>query len=162
MGNLNKTKKHVLVVGHPEIFDPKLSVMPHLRFIDTPYNPVDVEFAGGVPLLITGPAILADGITLTGEIPRTTAFETVNGFLAAHKQQLIDDLMPDDQALVINVECNRLVIISGCAHSGIINTIKYAKIITNTKKVYAILGGFHLTSANDKKNQDNIRRTQET
>ena len=101
--------------------------MPHLRFIDTPYNPVDVESAGGVSLLDTGPAKLADGITLTGEIPRTTAFETVNGFLAAHKQQLINDLMPDDQALVINVECNGLVIISGCAHSGIVTQSNMSK-----------------------------------
>ena len=150
MGTLNKTKKGVLVVGHPEIFDPKLSLMPHLRFIGTPCKPSDIESAGGVPLMVTGPAKLANGIITTGEIQRTTAFENVNGFLAAHKQKLIDDLMPDDQALIINLENKGLVIVSGCAHSGIINTIKHAQKITKTKNVYAVLGGFHL-SADDER-----------
>src|ERR1035437_4046196 len=55
-----------------------------------------------------------------------------------------DPYVLDDRALVINIKDKGLVIISGCAHAGIINTIRYAQQITGLTKVYAILGGFHL------------------
>ncbi len=55
-----------------------------------------------------------------------------------------DLLVLDDRALVINIKEKGLVIISGCAHAGIINTIRYSQQITGLTKVYAILGGFHL------------------
>lgn len=50
----------------------------------------------------------------------------------------------DDRAVVINVRQKGLVVISGCAHAGIINTALYAQRITGVNRIYAILGGFHL------------------
>lgn len=50
----------------------------------------------------------------------------------------------DDRALVVKIKDKGLVNISGCAHAGIINTIKYARQIMGTPKVSAVFGGFHL------------------
>ena len=156
LGALKKIKKRVLVIAHPRIFDPKLKIMPHLRFIGTPCKSSDIEYAGGVTIQATDPVNIAKGITTTGEIPRTTAFEKIGGFLTVHNNRLVEDLMLDDQALIINLEKKGLVVISGCAHAGIINTIKHAQNLTGTNKVYAVLGGFHLINVDDKRIQATV------
>jgi 7,8-dihydropterin-6-yl-methyl-4-(beta-D-ribofuranosyl)aminobenzene 5'-phosphate synthase len=89
-------------------------------------------------------------LMLTGEIPRKTSFEKGFPFQYIENQSgneiklVPDPLVRDDQAIVVNVRNNGLVILTGCGHAGIINTIDYAKKITGIDKVYAVLGGFHL------------------
>ena len=68
---------------------------------------------------------------------------------------MIRDDIDDDQAIVIHVKDKGLVILSGCAHSGIVNTVNYAREISGVDEVWAILGGFHLARAND----DELQRT---
>jgi len=93
------------------------------------------------------PYFLADNmICITGEIPRVTDFE--KGF-PQHRAFVDGEWKPDpwirdDQAIIINVKKKGLVVISGCAHAGIINTALYAQRITRGTAVYAIMGGFHL------------------
>ncbi len=88
-------------------------------------------------------------LLITGQIPRNTPYE--KGFPLQYKEDLNngnlipDPLVNDDQAIVANIRKKGLVIISGCAHAGIINTINYAKSLTGINKVFAIVGGFHLT-----------------
>lgn len=146
---LKQMKKRVPVIGHPTVFDPKLKLMPHLRLIGAPFRSSDVESAGGVPILATGPVKVADGITTTGEVPRTTGFECVRGFWTVRNRSFVDDVMVDDQSLIIDIEEKGLAIVSGCAHSGIINSVQYAQKITGNSRVYAVLGGFHLWNADD-------------
>lgn len=89
-------------------------------------------------------------LMLTGEIPRKTSFEKGFPFQYIETQSgneiklIPDPLVRDDQAIVVNVRNNGLVILTGCGHAGIINTIDYAKKVTGIDKVYAVLGGFHL------------------
>jgi len=156
MGALGQISKHVPVIGHPTVFSPKLSIMPHLRLIGAPFRSGDVESAKGVPILATNPVKIVNGITTTGEVPRTTSFEKVKGFWAVKETKFVDDKILDDQSLIIDVEGKGLVVITGCAHSGIINTVKYAQKITGTTKVYAIVGGFHLIGANENRLQATI------
>lgn len=93
------------------------------------------------------PYLLADDtILVTGEIPRKTDFEKG---LPQHRTFINGEWQPDpwiwdDRAIAINVRRKGLVVVSGCAHSGIINTTFYAQQITGVNKVYAIMGGFHL------------------
>jgi 7,8-dihydropterin-6-yl-methyl-4-(beta-D-ribofuranosyl)aminobenzene 5'-phosphate synthase len=93
------------------------------------------------------PFLIADRmVCITGEIPRKTRFEKG---LMRHKSFTNGSWQPDpwirdDRAIAINVKEKGLVVISGCAHAGIINTVSYAKQITETAKVYALIGGFHL------------------
>jgi 7,8-dihydropterin-6-yl-methyl-4-(beta-D-ribofuranosyl)aminobenzene 5'-phosphate synthase len=105
------------------------------------------------------PYLMADNLILvTGEIPRKTSFEKgypphrafVNG------QWQPDPWIWDDRSLIIDIKRKGLVILSGCAHAGIINTTLYAQQLTGTKTVYAVLGGFHLAG---KENEPNITQT---
>ena len=93
------------------------------------------------------PSLIADNmVCITGEIPRKTSFET--GY-TQHKAFVSgawksDPLIRDERAIAINIKGKGLVVLSGCAHAGIINTIAYAQQITGTEKVHAVMGGFHL------------------
>ncbi|WP_440950573.1 MBL fold metallo-hydrolase [Methanosphaerula subterraneus] len=93
------------------------------------------------------PSTLAEGhLLVTGEVERTTSFEKgMPGMEAMIDGRWVVDPILDDQALVINIQNKGLVVISGCAHAGIINTVEYAKKITGISTVHAVLGGFHLT-----------------
>lgn len=55
------------------------------------------------------------------------------------------DHIDDDSAIVVDLKDKGLVIISGCGHAGIINTIEYAREVTGVEKIHAVIGGFHLT-----------------
>ncbi|MCW4005780.1 MAG: MBL fold metallo-hydrolase [Candidatus Bathyarchaeota archaeon] len=93
------------------------------------------------------PSSLAnDLICITGEIPRKTSFEKGFGSNRVQKNGswAVDSLIMDERAVVINVHGKGLVVISGCAHAGIINTASYAQQLTGNQTVYAVLGGFHL------------------
>ncbi|HZW57689.1 MAG TPA: MBL fold metallo-hydrolase [Nitrososphaerales archaeon] len=97
-----------------------------------------------------GPTRLASETTLvTGEIPRHTDFERGMPpnmhFRIMDETPVHDPLILDDQGLVINLKDKGLVVISGCAHAGIINTVRYAQEVSGVDKVYAVVGGFHLT-----------------
>ena len=88
----------------------------------------------------------SDLVSVLGQVERVTEFE--KGFPWA--EALIDDewvVDPfiDDQGVAVKVKGRGLVVISGCAHTGIINTVKHARKVTGTDKVHAVLGGFHLT-----------------
>jgi len=154
-GGLIKILKHIEkrtpVIGHPMLFDPKLKIMPSLKFIGSSFNLSYVESAGGIPLLARNPVKIAGGITTTGEVPRITNFEDISGFWTIKNTTFLEDVMIDDQSLIIDVENKGLVVVAGCAHSGIINTIKYAQKITQNRRIYSVLGGFHLASSDDHK-----------
>ncbi len=98
-------------------------------------------------LVAKAPHLLADDTVLvTGEIPRQTNFEKglpEHRTLTAGKW-VPEPLLRDDRAIVVNVKGKGLVVLSGCGHAGIINTILHAKRLTSIEEVYAVLGGFHL------------------
>lgn len=88
-------------------------------------------------------------VLVTGQIHRSTPFE--QGF-PLHFARLKDEWQQDpwthdDQAVVVNVKDKGLVVLTGCGHAGAINTIRHAQTLTGIEKVYAVLGGFHLTGA---------------
>jgi len=105
------------------------------------------------------PFLIADNmVCITGEIPRETSFEKG---LMRHKAFVNGSWQPypwvwDDRAIVVNVKGKGLVVLSGCAHAGIINTISYARRITGITSIYAVMGGFHLAG---KENEDKIEQT---
>ena len=107
------------------------------------------------------PILIADELVLiTGEIPRETSFE--KGF-SQHRAFLNGSWQPDpwiwdDRAVLINVKRKGLVILSGCAHAGIVNTILYAQQITGIKDVFAVVGGFHLAGKEGERKIDQTVR----
>ena len=88
-------------------------------------------------------------LLITGQIPRETNFE--KGFPFQYIEDpdennlSHDPLVNDDQAIVVNIRDKGLVILSGCGHAGIINTMNYAKRLTGISTIHAVIGGFHLT-----------------
>jgi 7,8-dihydropterin-6-yl-methyl-4-(beta-D-ribofuranosyl)aminobenzene 5'-phosphate synthase len=92
------------------------------------------------------PSLVAEGaIAVTGEIERVTDFEKgLPNALVERNGKLEHDGILDDQSLVIKLKGKGLLVISGCSHAGIINTMLYAQKITGITTIHAVLGGFHL------------------
>ena len=93
-------------------------------------------------------------LMITGQVPRETSFE--KGVPCQYKEDHFSDgkltpdpIVKDDQAVIINLKRKGLIILTGCGHAGIINTIRYAKKITGINKIYAVIGGFHLPADGD-------------
>jgi len=90
--------------------------------------------------------LLDNTVLFLGEIPRSTDFE--KGFPIAHYQKdgkEVWDAIEDDTSIVMNLKDKGLVIVSGCAHAGIVNTVRYAMAVTGIDKVHVVMGGFHLS-----------------
>jgi 7,8-dihydropterin-6-yl-methyl-4-(beta-D-ribofuranosyl)aminobenzene 5'-phosphate synthase len=145
---LKRISKQIPVVAHPKIFNPKFSYKPSLRYIGASFKQSNVETAAAL-LFASNPVTIAKGVMTTGEIERKVKFEKVDEFLTVEEGMFKQDIFQDDQALVVSLDGKGLVVISGCAHSGLINTIKHAQKITGVSNVYAVLGGFHLLKANE-------------
>ena len=93
-------------------------------------------------------SLLGGTLLFLGEVPKRTEFE--KGMLKARYEEDGTekfDPIEDDSAIVAHVKGKGLVVLSGCAHSGIVNTVAYAREITGVDPVYAVMGGFHLTGA---------------
>ena len=138
------------LVLHPDAFLLRRLNNPVKGILDLPQlDQASLKKAGADVRLKKEPSTLADGhLLVTGEVKRIMPFE--KGFPGMEAQidgTWLPDQILDDQALVINVKSKGLVVISGCAHAGIINTVEYAKKITGVDHVHAVMGGFHLTGA---------------
>lgn len=92
------------------------------------------------------PAQLLPGMSVTGQVPRINDFEDVGGaFFLDENCQKSDELL-DDQTLVVE-SARGLVVVLGCAHSGVVNILDYISKLTGLRKVYALIGGMHLHNA---------------
>ena len=93
---------------------------------------------------------LAGTIGLSGPIPRQTVYEDTGGpfFLdtGGHRPDPIDD----DLALWIDTPTG-LVVCVGCAHAGLVNTLVQVQRLTGGRRVRAVIGGFHLLSADERR-----------
>jgi len=123
------------------------------------------EAKGANIILSEAPYRLTDGCWTSGNIPRETDTGFSQSKKISHKQgrlcyrendQFLTDHLEDDQAVVVNVKNKGLVIVSGCAHAGIINTIHMAKKISGVDRLLAIIGGFHLAMDSDEELQSTI------
>ena len=139
----------VPLVFHPLAWEPKFIISPFLRPIGARVSLDACVAAGAIPVAVTGPAPLADHIMTTGQIPRNEPTETVKGFHRLEAGLMIEDVLPDDQSVVIDLGEPGLAIITGCCHSGLINTVTHAQRITGREKVRAIMGGLHLVGAEE-------------
>lgn len=143
--------KPVDIVVHPNAFlESRLHVFPDGREVPIPsLKREKLDGLNCTVVKISSPISLASGYiaTLTN-IPRRTDFE--KGMPTAHyreKGKLYKDDILDDMAVVISVKNKGLVIITGCGHAGIINTVLYAREVTGINDIYAVIGGFHLTGS---------------
>jgi 7,8-dihydropterin-6-yl-methyl-4-(beta-D-ribofuranosyl)aminobenzene 5'-phosphate synthase len=143
---LRRTRKEIPVLAHPDIWQAKYALREGQgdRYIGIPFRRDELESLGACFNLIKDPFKVSDTITTTGEVPMITSFEEVDStlFVKDNSNWQPDGVM-DDQALIVKTG-QGLVIILGCAHRGMINTIYHAQHITGISEIYAVIGGSHL------------------
>ncbi len=150
-------EKKIDLICHPNALIPKYARHENnLRSIGIPFDPELLKNNEKINLVLTKkPHFFSKCIFSTGEVERKNIFEIVpERFRTLYENKEVKDNIRDDQALVFMLETG-LVIISGCAHSGIINTINNVLKTTNSKKIIGLFGGFHLMGAN----MDVLQRT---
>jgi 7,8-dihydropterin-6-yl-methyl-4-(beta-D-ribofuranosyl)aminobenzene 5'-phosphate synthase len=157
-----RTGAPIPVYLHKEVFLPKILVTPRGR-IGPWVLELDQLVAAGIELHENqGPQLVLDQVLLTGTVEPTTHYEKpLPSFRRRKGEQEEQDLFPDEQALVANVEGRGLVVIGGCSHPGIVNMVKYAQKLTGVKKVSLVIGGFHLTPHGDELIQHTIQGLKE-
>lgn len=133
------------VFAHDGIFAPRHRVKDtgDCYPIGIPFERAAFEEAGATFNLSTSFREITPGIMLTGEVPRATGFEAGDQGLFCDCSGQEVDSTPDDQSLVI--ETGRgLVILLGCCHAGLVNTLEHIAYQSGRRDVYAVIGGTHL------------------
>ena len=139
------------LVLHPDAFLERKLALPNGHEIRLPPPDRQALSQEGIEFIEEqGPSyLLGSCVLVTGRIERATPFE--QGFPIHHarvsERWQQDALIHDDQALVMHVKQKGLVVLTGCGHAGVINTVRHAQKVTGVQKVYAVIGGFHLTGA---------------
>ncbi len=142
-------KKKIKLVLHPAAFTGPRYVKPmeEVKIFFPPFTRIKAEESGvEVEETVTPQPLLDGALLFLGEIPRHTEFEKgmPNAFYEKEGTEKWDPII-DDTAIVANLKGKGLVVLSGCAHSGIVNTVNYARETTGADKIHAVMGGFHLT-----------------
>jgi 7,8-dihydropterin-6-yl-methyl-4-(beta-D-ribofuranosyl)aminobenzene 5'-phosphate synthase len=131
-----------------------------------PHNPpprLEWESLGAKIICSEKPYRLSSGCWTTGYVPRESFEQSGRPPKLYYRQGdvLVPDDLEEDQAIVIHVRKKGLVILSGCAHAGIINTVRYARDISGIDRIHAILGGFHLARSKPEEIQATINAIRE-
>lgn len=147
---IKKISNPIQLMVHPDAFlFPRYVEAPDGKRLRMPRTLIRDDLAHTTVKLFEtkSPTLMAnDMIMVTGEVERITKFEKgmPNAFVEINGKNEPDRIL-DDQSLVINLKGKGLVVIAGCSHAGIINTVFFSEKITGVSKIHAILGGFHLS-----------------
>jgi 7,8-dihydropterin-6-yl-methyl-4-(beta-D-ribofuranosyl)aminobenzene 5'-phosphate synthase len=133
--------------AHPEAFCPKYvrDKDGRVRFIGMPITVNEVRKHIGI-IWTRYPTEIVEGIYATGPVPRMTDFEDTGGNFFVDETCQKPDLLPDDQALFWE-SGKGIVVLLGCAHSGVVNTLRYVCRTAGAKRIHAVVGGMHLLTA---------------
>lgn len=145
---LKSARQEISLVLHPEAFLERRINIPNIGQVGMGMlSEKDLSKTGVTIHKIAEASTLAAGLVMvTGEVERVTDFE--KGFPWAEAKiddKWVVDPFHDDQGVAVKVKGKGLVVLGGCSHAGIINTVKHAQKVARTDKVHAVLGGFHLT-----------------
>ncbi len=146
-----------VVYAHPDVFIPKYIKERNgsWREAGMSLSMKDIEQCGAEVRLGRRPTAIQAGIGATGEIPRKTSFEKVQArFFVEKDNRRVHDRFPDDQSLILETR-KGIVVLLGCCHAGVVNTLRYVRKITEAKRTYAVIGGMYLGAAS----RERIRRT---
>jgi 7,8-dihydropterin-6-yl-methyl-4-(beta-D-ribofuranosyl)aminobenzene 5'-phosphate synthase len=156
-----KLRGKVDVHAHPHIFLDRVHMIKEnekeiKRFVGLPFKKSYLETLGANFVLNKGFIEIEKGIFLTGEVPRKTSFEKPDSRLFAEVDGKMNlDTFSDDQSLILDTE-KGLILILGCAHSGMVNIIHHVLNKTGKEKFYAILGGTHLDFLTKEQSNESI------
>lgn len=146
--NVANRSKYLTINLHPDSIKSRYSIHedrePQCKYIGI--SPENLEALEVTKKALNKTSILiSEGIYITGEIPRLSGEDTGGPFfnesLGINKDEILDD-----QTMWFE-EDGKLIIITGCCHAGLINTVEYIKTLTNNCPVKTIIGGLHLNKA---------------
>jgi 7,8-dihydropterin-6-yl-methyl-4-(beta-D-ribofuranosyl)aminobenzene 5'-phosphate synthase len=147
-------KPDVHVHGHPELFTSRYSKQTAretvIRAVGSHVSQDDINASCGSLTLERYMSELFSGVFLTGEIPQISGVEETGGGFFLDEVCEHRDTLYDDQALIIE-STRGIIVLLGCAHAGVINTLNHIAHLTSTQKIYAVLGGLHLLRASDER-----------
>jgi len=149
-----------LVYVHPAAFEPKYHCSP-----SGAARPIGMNAVVAMALRTHRPGIrptcswtmVGEGIHATGEIPRTSRLEDTGGPFFLDPKGRVPDPIPDDQALVLDGG-RSVVVLLGCAHAGVVNTLEHVAAHTGNKPVRAVVGGMHLGAAGEARMRQTLDR----
>jgi len=150
---LRKIGKEIEIIAHPDMWQTKYARREGKAdlYIGIPFQRQELESLGARFNLTTESVRITDNIMTTGEVPMVTDYEEIEpNLLVKEGASFKPDKLLDDQALIINTEPG-LVVILGCAHRGIINTLYHAQQLTGVKTIHTVLGGCHLMDASEER-----------
>jgi 7,8-dihydropterin-6-yl-methyl-4-(beta-D-ribofuranosyl)aminobenzene 5'-phosphate synthase len=152
--------RRVPVIAHPAAFRERWRVKKDGTKVG-PFVPpprLEWESLGAKIELSEGPYRLGPGCWTTGYIPRKSFEKSGRPTQLVYRQgeKFYPDDLEEDQAIVLHIRGKGLIVLSGCAHSGIINTVNYARDISGVDRVWAIIGGFHLARSSEEEIQHTI------
>ena len=149
-----KIKGEVEVIAHPDIWAPKYvrrDGEKEEQYNGIPFSRMELESLGARFNLAKEPIHITEHVMTTGEIPMLSSYEDIEDNLFVKEGGVLQpDKLADDLALVIDTEFG-LVVILGCAHRGIVNTLRHARSLTGKELVYAAIGGTHLFRASEER-----------
>ncbi len=136
------------VIAHPDMWGNKYIVFGEFqRPIGVPFPREEIESLGARFKLTKDPVWITDNMVTTGEIPMVNDYEQIDAGMSVKVGDAFEpDQLLDDLALGIKTEAG-LIVILGCAHRGMINTIHHLQQVTGEQRVHCVLGGTHLISA---------------
>lgn len=140
---------HCPVYLHPAALEKKYSCPPKgpVREIGMPALAQATAQEQDSPLFFTEhPTEIVPGLTVTGSVPRVTEFEDTGGPFFLDTEGRKPDLLADDQSLFF-LSSQGAVVVLGCAHSGVVNTLYYVQQLIGRRPIHAVLGGMHLGRA---------------
>jgi len=147
---LKGARKGIPLVLHPDAFLDRRLNIPRIGPVYGPglHEKVLEEIGVAIHKAREPTTLASNLILISGEVKRVTDFE--KGFSWAEAKiddKWVPDPFHDDQGIAVRVKDKGLVVISGCAHAGIINTVKHLQRVSKVDEVHAVLGGFHLTGS---------------
>jgi len=157
-----KLKGKVDIHAHPHVFLDRIHVVKKNEkqtktFVGLPYKKRYLELLGANFILNKDFTEVEKGVFLTGEVPRKTSFEKPDPVLLAEIDgKISQDIFSDDQSLILDTE-KGLILVLGCAHSGMINIINYVIDKTGKENFCAILGGTHLDFLTQEQLEESIK-----
>jgi len=149
---LKQIGKQTDVIAHPDIWAKKYRrVGDRERYIGIPFSKEELEALGATFTLTKDPVWITDDIVTTGEIAMTEEFEDLdpNMYVKESGDWRRDELW-DDRALIIKTG-KGLAVILGCAHRGVINTLRHAQELTGVTLIHTVIGGMHLTRTSEER-----------
>ncbi len=149
---LTRIGKRTRIIAHPDVFADKVAQYSKAdlpRYIGIPFQRAELESLGADFQLTSEPVWLSENVVTSGEIPMTTDFESIDpGLCVRENGQIIPDPLRDDQAIFVKTGLGLLVVL-GCAHRGIINTLHHARNVTGVETIHCVIGGTHLIRASE-------------